>query len=265
MPKEKYISELRPALLCGADVQFRHHDPNWNVLRDNTGVNISDQNTQYSELTGYYWIWKNEQVDVIGIEHYRRHFIQHTAQIINFVHTEDLLNEFDICNILQSVDFIIPVHQTLANTSVYDLYVICFHEQAQEIVKYMRNYFISKNLVNYVEALYQYMSLNILCRGNMLITTKTQFNSYCSAMFDMIDYLKQNMTVKENSRVWGYVAELFPMIYLTANNLTYSEVDVAVDDTDWQTKEEKVYTTQNQKIEPFEKDPKEQIKFFKQL
>lgn len=39
---------------------------------DNEGVNISDRNCLYCELTGLYWAWKNLSADYIGLAHYRR-------------------------------------------------------------------------------------------------------------------------------------------------------------------------------------------------
>ena len=44
------------------------------VLRDDTGDNISNRNSQYCELTVQYWAWKNLECDVCGIMHRRRYF-----------------------------------------------------------------------------------------------------------------------------------------------------------------------------------------------
>ena len=52
-------------------------------IGDDTGVNISEKNCYYGELTGVYWVWKNIKTsDYVGICHYRRYFCTEEGRIL---------------------------------------------------------------------------------------------------------------------------------------------------------------------------------------
>ena len=57
-------------VLAGADYQIGESE----LVRDNTGDNISVKNKSYCELTTQYWAWKNTDYDYYGFCHYRRYF-----------------------------------------------------------------------------------------------------------------------------------------------------------------------------------------------
>ena len=46
IPNEKYHSDLRPSLLCGADVEWRNNQDIICNFRDNIGENISKEHEQ---------------------------------------------------------------------------------------------------------------------------------------------------------------------------------------------------------------------------
>ena len=64
---------------------------------DNTGDNISERNPYYSELTGLYWLYKNDSdCDITGLCHYRRYFINERNEVLLKEDIERILNEYDI-------------------------------------------------------------------------------------------------------------------------------------------------------------------------
>lgn len=66
-------------------------------LRDDSGDNISDLNPFYCELTGQYWIWKNDpESDNIGCCHYRRYFINEGKELMSIPEIEQILSGTDI-------------------------------------------------------------------------------------------------------------------------------------------------------------------------
>lgn len=59
--------------------------------RDDINDNILLKNITHCELTGQYWVWKNmPPIDIVGFEHYRRHFNIPQERI------REILNEKDI-------------------------------------------------------------------------------------------------------------------------------------------------------------------------
>jgi hypothetical protein len=66
-------------------------------LWDDTCDNISDLNPYYGELTGQYWVWKNDHdTQNIGCCHYRRYFLNSQKQLMSIDELEDELSNTDI-------------------------------------------------------------------------------------------------------------------------------------------------------------------------
>ena len=66
------------------------------IDKPHEGDNIDNLNPWYCELTGMYYMWKHEDEDIVGLEHYRRQFIG----------KDGLLSEQEIRDILKDNDVI---------------------------------------------------------------------------------------------------------------------------------------------------------------
>ena len=79
-------------------VGLGEHTTSKGWLKDNTGDNISHKNKFYSELTFYYWLWKNKFYEIsdnewVGFCQYRRHWKKINLIDENYVIQQEVLRE----------------------------------------------------------------------------------------------------------------------------------------------------------------------------
>ena len=60
------------------------------------GDNIDNMNPWYCEITGLYHLWKNDKDDVVGLEHYRRYFLNDDNCILSEQEAKEKLKDCDI-------------------------------------------------------------------------------------------------------------------------------------------------------------------------
>lgn len=83
------------------------------IFRDSTGLNISDLNHDFSELTGHYWVWKNYDFsndELVGFFHHRRYF-NFAAPLLN--HHKVLVEGLERC-----IDFFCVETQYIAAAEI---------------------------------------------------------------------------------------------------------------------------------------------------
>lgn len=175
-------------------------------LKDNIGENISDRNKQFCELTGLYWIWKNSNEGIVGIEHNRRHFLL----------PDDWQQRMEAVGI----DVILPtplyVHPSLAE-----------NYRARHVASdldFVYSY-VAGNDAEDGEALKNFLENTPLYSPcNMMIARREILDKLCSWLFTIIFAAAEHGGVRDDSyqnRYPGFLAERLITYYFEKNSAKY--------------------------------------------
>lgn len=189
-------------------------------LRDDEGENISDQNCYYSELTGFYWIWKNDRTsDYVGTCHYRRYLINEQEKVLSRQEYEELLAQYDM----------VTTKMELLNNSYHDGFAANHNIQALDMTgqvireKYPAYYDTFERMVNGPKTYY--------C--NMLVTSKKLFDAYAEWLFDIFFEVQRRIDLDTDEdayhkRVFGFISEFLLTVWVSVQKLKVCECKVGV-------------------------------------
>lgn len=193
-------------------------------LRDNQGENISELNSRFSELTAMYYIYKNINIDYVGIQHYRRVFAKKSLFSKNNI---QLLEEKEVLSLLKQYDILLPRKQKYYIETLYTHYSNTFDnshiDKTREIIESM--------YPDYVVSFDNVMSWRSGYMFNMLICDKKLFDSYCEWLFPILFELQNkidesNLTPFE-LRLYGRISELLLNVWVHKNELRIKEINVS--------------------------------------
>lgn len=188
--------------------------------RDDEGKNISRKNPNYSELTAIYWAWKNlDDVDAIGLVHYRRYFFEHgKADIKNVVGKDLITKEF------KKSDLILPRKRKYYIETNYSHYVHAHHREPLDMTREIIKIYSPE----YLDDFDNVMKRRSAHMFNMFIMKKEFFDSYASWLFGILNKLEDKVDITnysaQESRVYGYISELLLDVWVLQNNVNYSEI-----------------------------------------
>lgn len=176
-----------------------------NGVTDAQGENISYKNKQYCELTALYWIWKHAKEDIVGLVHYRRHFLL----------PEDWIKRME----QGGIDVILPVPLYVA-PSVGENY------RERHIVSdwdFMMGYLKQRDSGEYEKAV-QVFQNNLYSPCNMFIMRRKILDELCTWMFPVIDaaavYGGKREDVYQN-RYPGFLAERLMTLFFEMHRDRY--------------------------------------------
>ncbi len=188
-------------------------------LGDNTGDNISALNCYYGELTGMYWIWKNEtDADFVGICHYRRYFLNESGEILTSAEFEDILKNCDVM-----------VSEMLGGTENNWTNYAAYHNAAdmEAVGEAIKKIFPSD-----YEAFRSVLSDTKCCYGNLMVTTLEKYREYCAWLFPVLEEAGKTIDVTKynayHKRVFGFLSEILLYVWITARRYSIHEGRIGV-------------------------------------
>ena len=212
LPKKEEYVPLQVGAALNKDLGY---------LKDNVGDNISEKNPNYCELTGLYYVWKNEKEDIVGLTHYRRYFFKNIFK----TKLEDVIGKEYINNILNRYDIILPKREYFKHNIKKQYESIHKTDDLEKcgniIKKYHKEYYDSFTKIMSQKHLYCY---------NMFIMKKENFDSYMKWLFDIFKKLEKEIDIssysKYNQRVYGFLSERLFNVWLDRQQFKIKELPV---------------------------------------
>lgn len=203
-------------------------------LSDDVGINISEKNKNYCELTGLYWIWKNSDFEYVGLIHYRRLFLNHRTPgrltpVIKYIPLEHrLLTANTVIKILRVKDIILPLKIAFAY-SVKEEYERAHYKKDLELARQG----IKHLAPDYLETFDKVMNRKYLHPYNMFVAKKALIDRYCEWLFSILEYIESKIDMggydQYQRRVYGFLAERLFNVWIEKNKLTVAEKPIIYD------------------------------------
>ena len=203
---------------------------NW--LDEKNGKNIYDLNKYFAEMTGIYWVFKNElekfsENDWIGFCHYRRLWLNDlyypTHNIKSNIYTKLL---YEPSTPMKNFESILLQPTKLKNENIYDHFK---NNHGEKLILSSFNFLEKEMSYQFKE----YLKKREFSLCNMFITKPKFFFDYANFVFPflnkLLDYcLKNNLCVGKNIKLPAYFLERFTSFwfhqYTKVGYLSYKEL-----------------------------------------
>lgn len=204
LQKEYKLSGFQKEIQVGAaltDERICH-------LTDDLGEHISDRNRQFCELTALYWIWKHAKQEVVGLEHYRRHFLLEERWLSDMRDRE--------------IDVILPTPLYVAPSIVGNYKERHVASDWDFMMDYMR-----KIYPEYYREASEFFNTNLYSPCNMFIMRKKVLDDLCRWLFPILFICAEHGGKREDpyqNRYPGFLAERLMTFFFEKNREKYRVV-----------------------------------------
>ena len=185
--------------------------------RDNTGDNISGRNKFFSELTGLYWIFKNDPSDILGLMHYRRFLSTDLVKI----DSDHLLTESEIKKSLIHSQMILP-EPVMMSEGVSVNWARHHDLGSWLIIRDVLNDICPSYLSSFIS-----ISKGSSCSlFNIMVCRRSILHAYCEWLFPILFELERRVDLSKldgyQSRLIGFAAERLINVWVLHNNIVVS-------------------------------------------
>lgn len=216
MPEDKIYIPLHVGHAGKEDIGY---------IGDDTGDNISEKNSNYNELTGIYWAWKNLDADYIGLVHYRRYFAKDkrvkSADPYNMIASGE-----DIECALRECDVILPRKRFYYIETIYSHYIHSPFVIPQDLECLKQT--IRELTPEYSDALERMLNRRWAHMFNMFIMERELFNRYCEWLFLVMDAVDKKIDMRGRKPIEAryYISEFLMDTWIETNKVDYKELGV---------------------------------------
>lgn len=179
------------------------------IDKPHEGDNIDFLNPWYCELTGLYYLWKHVDDEIVGLEHYRRYFVNSKNKLLSEIEIKKLLEINDIITIKKCSRRKLPCKNWLIqNNKMLDMtkfLLFCKHYVGEDYYNLCCNFLEGDNH----------------CLGNMFICKKELINKYCEFIFDVLPMYQEAEKYFNRElpkRICGYFTEFLFGAWLNWKN-----------------------------------------------
>ena len=204
---------------------------NFGYLADDTGDNISALNLYLNEVTALYWMWKHTSHAIIGLNHYRRFFIESNdttfavEKILSREAAEKILHDFDI----------IVAENDLSRLPVSYWHMMLSDVELERFVNKIFREHIARKQPDYLAAFDHVADAYTGFQYEIFITRRNVMDAYCEWLFSfLLDvtaeiFARTNIKQIDNPRKYriiSFFAERLLTVWLWKNPLRIKKLPV---------------------------------------
>lgn len=183
--------------------------------RDDSGINISNKNPIFCELTGLYWCWKNLDCDYLGLSHYRRYFtLKDKSYQKKHGELNSVLTFNEASQLLDTYDILLPKKRNYYISTIYNHYDSTFDGKQLDSTRAI----IQQKYPQYIDSFDWYMKQHKGYVFNMYIMKKEYSDAYCKWLFDILFELEKKIDISKMStfekRYAGRISERLLNVWL---------------------------------------------------